>query len=91
MEMVSSAISNLPRFVRRRDILPDVNGGFGRSSLSRYGSSDLASPDQSWIVSHGCHEEVCPRNIYPGYYVDNVVRLFVPGISVVVLLPMLLD
>ena len=41
MEMVSSAISNLPRFVRRRDILPDVNGGFRRLSLSRYGSSDL--------------------------------------------------
>ena len=79
MEMVSSAISDLPRFVRRRDILPDVNGGFGRLSLSRYGSSDLASPDQSWIVSHGCGEEVCPRNIYPGYYVfgngDSFSRL----------------
>ena len=70
--MVSSAISDLPRFVRRRDILPDVNGGFGRLSLSRYGSSDLASPDQSWIVSHACREEDCPRNICPGYYVlDN--------------------
>ena len=37
MEMVSSIISDLPRFVRRRDTLPDVNGGFGRLSLSRYG------------------------------------------------------
>ena len=72
MEMVSSTISDLPRFVRRRDILPDVNGGFGRLSLSRYSYSDLASPDQFWIVSLGCREEVCPRNIYPGYYVfDN--------------------
>ena len=79
MEMVSSAISDLQRFVRRRDILPDVNGGFGRLSLSRYGSLDLASPDQYWIISHGCHEEVCPRNIYPGYYVfgngDSFSRL----------------
>ena len=72
MEMISSAINDLPHFVRRRDILPDVNGGFGRLSLSRYGSSDLASSDQSWIVSYGCREEVCPCNIYPGYYVfDN--------------------
>ena len=74
-----SAISDLLRFVRRRDLLPDVNGGFGRLSLSRYGSSDLTSPDQSWIVSHGCREEVCPRNIYPGYYVfgngDSFSRL----------------
>ena len=79
MEMASSAISDLPRFVRRRDLLPAVNGGFGRLSLSRYDSSDLASPDQSWIVSHGCREEVCPRNIYPGYYVfgngDSFSRL----------------
>ena len=79
MEMTSSTISNLPAFVRRRDLLPDVNGGFGRLSLSRYGFSDLASPDQSWIVSHGCREEVCPRNIYPGYYVfgngDSFSRL----------------
>ena len=79
MEMASSAISDLPRFVRRRDLLPDINGGCGRLSLSRYGSSDLASPDQSWIVSHGCREEVCPRIIYPGYYVfgngDSFSRL----------------
>ena len=77
--MVSSVISDLPRFVRRRDTLPDVNGGFERLSLSRYGSSDLASPDQSWIVSHGCREEVCPRIIYPGYYIfgngDSFSRL----------------
>lgn len=79
MEIASSAISDLPRFVRRRDLLPDVNGGFGRLSLSRYGSADLASLDQSWIVSHGCREEVCPRIIYPGYYVfgngDSFSRL----------------
>ena len=79
MEMASSAISGLPHFVRRRDLLLDVNGVFGRLSLSRYGYSDLASPDQSWIVSHGCREEVCPRNIYPGYYVfgngDSFSRL----------------
>ena len=81
MEMASFAISDLPRFGRRRVLLHDVNGSFGRSSLSRYGSSDLASPDQSWIVSHGCpdlaspdqswiishgcHDEVYPRVIYP--------------------------
>ena len=50
-----------------------------RLSLSRYGSLDLASPDQSWIVSHGCREEDCPRNICPGYYVlgngDSFSRL----------------
>ena len=55
MEMASFAISDHPRFGRRRDLLLDVNGGFGRF-LTRYGSSDLASPDQSWIVSHGCRE-----------------------------------
>ena len=79
MEMASSAISDLPRFVRLRDLLPDVNGIFERLSLSRYISSDLTSSDQSWIVSHGCREEVCPRNIYPGYYVfgngDSFSRL----------------
>lgn len=72
MEMASFAISDLPRFGRRRHLFLDVNGGFGRLNLSRYGSSDLASPDQSWIVSHGCREEICPRVIYPGSYVfDN--------------------
>ena len=79
MEMTSSTISNLPAFVRRRDLLPDVNDGFGRLSLSRYGSSDLDSPDQFWIVSYGCREEDCPRNIYPGYCVfgngDSFSRL----------------
>ena len=79
MEMASSAIRGLPHFVRRRDLLLDVNGVFGRLSLSRYDSSDLASPDQSWIVSYGCREEVCPRIIYPGYYVfgngDSFSRL----------------
>ena len=77
--MASSAISDLPRFVRRQDLLPDVNGGFGRLSLSRYDSSDLASSDQSWIVSHGCREEVCPCIIYPDFYVfgndDSFSRL----------------
>ena len=47
--MVLSVISDLSRFVRRRDILRDVNGGFGKLTLSRYGSSDLALPDESWI------------------------------------------
>jgi hypothetical protein len=33
-KMVSSAISNLWPFVRRRDLLPDVNGGVGRLHFS---------------------------------------------------------
>ena len=69
MEMVLSAICDLSRFARWRDILPDVNGGCGKFSLSRYGSSDLVSLDQYWIVSHGCREEFCPCNIYLDYYV----------------------
>ena len=46
MEMASSTISDLRPFVRRRDFLPGVNGGVGGLNFSRYGPSDLASPDQ---------------------------------------------
>jgi hypothetical protein len=69
--MASSTISDLCPFVRRRDLLPDVNGGVERLKFSRYGPSDLASPDQFWICSHGCRVEVCPHNICPGCYVLN--------------------
>ena len=102
MEMVSSAISDLPRFVRWRDTLPDVNGGFGRLSLSRYGSSDLASPDRFWIFSLGCREEDYPRSFCLGCYIldngdsysrlsidiDKASRLLFPDILVLVLLLM---
>jgi hypothetical protein len=46
MEMASSTISDLRIFVRRRDLLPDVNGDVERFKFFRYGPSDLASPDQ---------------------------------------------
>ena len=79
MEMALFSISDLWATIRRRDLLPDVNGGVERLSLSRYGSSDLASPDRFWIFSHGCREEDCPHNICPGYYVfgngDSFARL----------------
>jgi hypothetical protein len=66
---------------------------------------DLASPDRSWIFSHGRREEYYPRNNFPGCYVldngdshsrlpsdiDQVVRLFCPDMLVLVLLPMLID
>jgi hypothetical protein len=66
---------------------------------------DLASPDRSWIFSHGRREEYYPRNNFPGCYVldngdsysrfpsdvDQVVWLFRPDILVLVLLPMLID
>ena len=53
MEMVSSSISDLWPTVQPRDLLPDVNGGVERLNLSRYGTLDLASPDQVWISSQG--------------------------------------
>jgi hypothetical protein len=66
---------------------------------------DLASPDRSWIFSHGRREEYYPRNNFPGCYildngdsysqfpsdVDQVVQLFRPDMLVLVLLPMLID
>jgi hypothetical protein len=83
----------------------DVSDGVGRSNFFRYGLSDLALPDRSWIIFVGCHEEVFPRNICLGYYVfdngdpysrpasdvDQAVRFVFPEILVVVLLPMLDD
>lgn len=66
---------------------------------------NLASPDRSRIFSYGYHEDVCPRNICPGYYildngdsysrvpgdVDQAVQLLFHGILVLVLLPMVID
>jgi hypothetical protein len=105
MEMASSIISNLCPFLRRRDLPPDVNGGVERLKFCRYEPSDLASLYQFWIYSHGCHEEVCPRNICPGCYVldngdsyfwfpnniDEAVWLLFSDILVLVLLPMVID
>jgi hypothetical protein len=105
MEETTSSISVLRHFVRRREFLLDVNGVVGTSIFFRNDLSDLAMPDQSWIIFVGCREEVFPRNIYPGFYgpnngdsysrlasdVDQVVRSVFPGILVVVLLPMLDD
>jgi hypothetical protein len=104
MEMASSTIIDLRFFLRRRDLCPGVNGSVGRK-FSRYGSSDLASPDRSWIFSHDRREEYYPRNNFPGCYVldngdsysqlpsdvDQVVRLFCPDMLILVLLPMLID
>jgi hypothetical protein len=66
---------------------------------------DLASPDRSWIFSHGRRDEYYPHNNFPGCYVlnngdsysrlpsdiDQVVWLFCPDMLVLVLLPMLID
>ena len=72
MEMASSAISDLRPFVWRRDLLPGVNGGVERSQFSRYGSSDLASPDRFWIFCRCCRGEDYHRSFCPGCYVlDN--------------------
>ena len=72
MEMASSAISDLRPFVRRRDLLPGVNGGVEQSQFSRYGFSDLASLDRFWIFCRCCREEHYPRSCCPGYYIlDN--------------------
>jgi hypothetical protein len=74
-------------------------------NFSRYGSLDLASPDRSWIFSHGCREEYYPRNNFSGCCVldngdscsrlprdvDQAIRLLFPGILVLVLLPMVID
>jgi hypothetical protein len=107
MEMASSTIIDLQPFDRRRDLLPDINGGVGRLKSFRYGplDLDLASPDRFWIFSLGHHKEIYPRNICPDYYVlDNgvsysrlpsdvyqVVRLFCHVILILVLMPMLIN
>jgi hypothetical protein len=105
MEETTSSISVLRPFIRRREFLLNVGDGVARSNFFRYGLSDLALPDRSWIIFIGCREEVFPRNIYPGCYVldngdpysrpasdvDQAVRFIFPGILVVVLLPMLDD
>jgi hypothetical protein len=46
MEITSPIISDLLLFVRRRDLLSDVNDGVRRLQFSRCGPSDLASPDR---------------------------------------------
>jgi hypothetical protein len=98
--MASSIIIDL--LLRRRDLSPSINDSVGWLNFSRYGSSDLALPDRSWIVSHGCREEYYPRNNFSRCYVlnngsscsrlssdvDQVVRLLFPDILVLVLLPM---
>jgi hypothetical protein len=82
-----------------------VNGSLGRSNFSKYSPLDFASSDRSWIFSHGCREEYCPRNFCPGCYIldngdscsrlpsndDQAVRLLFPGILVLVLLLMVID
>jgi hypothetical protein len=105
MKMTSSTIIDLWPIFQRRDLSPGVNDGVGRLKLSRYGPSDLALPDRSWIFSHGCHGDVCPCNIYPNCYVldngdsypwlsndvDKAIRLLFHGILVLVLSPMVID
>jgi hypothetical protein len=105
MKMSPFIISDLQLFVRRRDLLPGVNGGAVRLQFFRYDLQDLASPDRFWIVSPGCREEGYPRNICPDCYVfdngdsyyrlfsdvDKAVRFLFPGILVLVLLPMWYD
>jgi hypothetical protein len=72
IEMASSTIIDLRFFLQQRDLRPGVNGSIERLQFSRYGSSDLALPDRSWIFSHGRREEYYPRNNFPACYVlDN--------------------
>jgi hypothetical protein len=105
MEMASSIITDLWFFLRRRYLHPGVNGSVGRLQFSSYSFLDLASPDRSWIFSHGRREEYYPRNNFSGCYVldngdsysrlpsdvDQVVWLFCPNVLVLVLLSMLID
>jgi hypothetical protein len=98
-------VAFLQLFVRRRDLLPDVNGGAIRLQFFRYSLQDLASSDQFWIVSPGCRKKGYPRNICPDCYVfdngdsysrlssdvDKAVRFLFPRILVLVLLPIWYD
>jgi hypothetical protein len=102
--MAPSTIIDLWFFLQRRDLCPGVSGSIARLKFSRYGFSDLASPDRFWIFSHGRHEEYYPCNNFPDCYVldngdscsrlssdvDQVVRLFCRDMLVLVLLPMLI-
>jgi hypothetical protein len=103
--MTSSIKTDIWPIFRRRDLSPGVNDGVWRLKLYRYGPSDLALPDQSWIFSHGCREDVCPRNICSDCYildngdlyswlsndVDQTVWLLFHGILVLVFLLMVTD
>jgi hypothetical protein len=105
MEMISSTISDLRPFVRRRDLLHGVNAVIVRLLFYRCGLSDLTSPSRFWSFSHGCREEDYPRNICPDCYVlnnsvsytqlfndvDQAIRSLFPKILVLILLPMLVD
>jgi hypothetical protein len=72
MEETTFLISVLRPFVRRREFLLGGSDGVGRSNLFRYGLSDLALTNRSWMIFVACREEVFPRNIYSGCYVlDN--------------------
>jgi hypothetical protein len=60
------------KIVRRRDLLPGINGVIGRLNFWKYGLLNLASQDQFWTFSYGCCKENYPRNICSGCYVfDN--------------------
>jgi hypothetical protein len=105
MKKESSTIIDFRSFVRRRDLHPGGSGSVGKSTFSRYGLSDLALPDRSWIFSHGCREKYYPRNICPDCCVldngdscswfpsdvDQAAQLLFSGILVLVLLPMVID
>jgi hypothetical protein len=66
MKMTSFIISDLHLFVRRRDLLSDVNGGVGRLQLFRYGPSILFR----WI-NFGSFLKIAARK--------NVLAIFVPA------------
>jgi hypothetical protein len=72
MEMSLFIISNLRLFVRRRDLLPGINGGAVRFKFYRYGLPDLSLPDWFWTLYFGWREDGYPLNICPSCYVfDN--------------------
>jgi hypothetical protein len=105
MEEIRFSISVIRPFVRQREFILDVSDGVGRLNFLRYGISDLALPDRSWMIFVGCREEIFPRNIYLGCYVldnsdsysrlasdvDQAVRFVFPEILVLIPLSMLYD
>jgi hypothetical protein len=72
MEEISFSISVLRPFVRRHEFFLGVSDSVGRLNFFRYGLSDIAMLDRSWMIFVGCRKKVFYCNIYPGCYVlDN--------------------
>jgi hypothetical protein len=64
-----STLIDLWLFVRLQYILLDVNADVGKLQFSRYGFSDLASPDRFWIIFF----MVAPRRIDLAMFVSATI------------------